>query len=143
MADASVTHRPTQPRFLGDPSSGSQRAPERPDVVTRVADAGEPDVPFCAADGRATVVVLGVVRRPSGYGWWYPQHRMPSASPHAVRTALVASRACFCCCAAIESSGSVITDESRLRRPQPPGMNVQPVGQLPFGQPTCHQGPSR
>jgi hypothetical protein len=41
------------------------------------------------------------------------------------------------------TSGAVMTDESRLRRPQPPGMNVQPVGQLPFGQPTCHQGPSR
>jgi hypothetical protein len=36
-----------------------------------------------------------------------------------------------------------LTCGSRWRRPQPPGMNVQPVGQLPFGQPTCHQGPSR
>jgi len=45
-----------------------------------------------------------VNRHPSGYGWRYPQHRMPSASPHAVRTALAASRTCFCCCAPINTS---------------------------------------
>ena len=39
------------------------------------------------------------VRRPSGCGRRHPQHRLPSAVPHAVRPALAASRACSCCCA--------------------------------------------
>jgi hypothetical protein len=41
------------------------------------------------------------------------------------------------------TSEAVLTEGSRWRRPHGPGMNVQPAGQFPFGQPTCHQGPSR
>lgn len=33
--------------------------------------------------------------------------------------------------------------DRRKRSNHPPGTKVQPDGQLPFGHPTCHQGPSR
>ena len=33
MGDALITHRPTQKCLMRDPSSGTRRAPEQPDVV--------------------------------------------------------------------------------------------------------------
>ena len=51
------------------------------------------------------------VRGPSGCGRRHTRHRMPSAVPHGVRPALVASRACSCCCAptgTMEAGGGLL-----------------------------------
>ncbi len=102
----------------------------------------------------ATVVVLarcsalGRMREHADSGCGdIPRHSQSLRSPANVMCAGEAHPAAVMLarvsCARNESSGAGLTCGSRWRRPQPPGMNVQPVGQLPFGQPTCHQGPSR
>jgi len=68
---------------------------------------GTPDVPFCAAGKVATAVVLARRSAPERIRRRHPQHRLPSAVPHAVRPALAASRACSCCCAPPGTSGAL------------------------------------
>ena len=58
-----------------------------------------PDVPFCAVATMMQPSFWRLFRRPIRCGRRHPQHRLPSAVPHAVRPALAASRACSCCCA--------------------------------------------